>query len=243
MQIHPEGYWRIQPNTSTYTIAYDVKAYTWGFAAPPLADDRYAVIKRPDGSTSCSDWTRANGLWPPAGTLGRVIKVNSSGRDTSYAHRLGWDSFSDFAIGITDAPLSQVEPLQLHISAQKGPTYFLTAKGAMPGERLFLNVFSGEVEAIEEQQEGEEFRVRPRTSSAVYVESSTGRRSSLLFLMPPKWWVEGDRLILREGVVWGWDLMGRLIGSWDKPGTWPLPAGPLYLTDTEGHSFKMRLEE
>ena len=176
------------------------------------------------------------------GTLGRVIKVNSSGRDTSYAHRLGWDSFSEFAIGITDAPLSQVEPLQLHISAQKGPTYFLTAKGAMPGERLFLNVFSGEVEAIEEQREGE-FRVRPRTPSAVYVESSTGRRSSPLLLMPPKWWVEGDRLILREGVVWGWDLMGRLIGSWDKPGTWPLPTGPLYLTDTKGHSLKMRLEE
>ena len=242
LQIHPEGYWRIQPNTSTYTIAYDVKAYTWGFAAPPLADDRYAVIKRPDGSTSCSDWTRASGLWPPAGTLGRVIKVDAGGRDTSYAHRLGWDSFSEFAIGITDAPLSQAEPLQLHISAQKGPTYFLTAKGAMPGERLFLNVFSGEVEAIEEQREGE-FRVRPRTPSAVYVESSTGRRSSLLFLMPPKWWVEGNRLTLREGVVWGWDLMGRLVGSWDKPGTWPLPTGPLYLTDTEGHSLKMRLEE
>jgi len=48
---------------------------------------------------------------------------------------------------------------------------------------------------------------------------------------------------LREGVVWGWDLMGRLVGSWDKPGTWPLPAGPLCLTDTEGHSLKVRLEE
>ena len=50
-------------------------------------------------------------------------------------------------------------------------------------------------------------------------------------------------ITLREGVVWGWDLMGRLISSWDKPVTWPLPTGPLYLTDTEGHSLKIRLEE
>ncbi len=242
LQIHPEGYWRVQPNTNTYAIAYDVKAYTWGFAAPPLADNRYAVIKQPDGSTSCSDWNRDNGLWPPAGTLGRIIKVDAGGRDTSYAHRLGWDSFSEFAIGITDAPLSQVEPFQLHIAAQKGPTYLLTATGAMAGERLSLSVFSGEVEAVEELGE-DKFQVRPRTPSAVYVKSSTGRKSSLLFLRPPTWWVEGDRLILQEGVVWGWDLMGRLIGLWDKSGTWPLPAGLLYLTDAEGRSLRIRVEE
>ncbi len=242
LQIHPEGYWRVQPNTNTYTIAYDVKAYTWGFTAPPLADNRYAVIKRPDGSTSCSDWSRDNGLWPPAGTLGRVIKVDAGGRDTSYAHRLGWNSFSEFAIGITDAPLSQVEPLHLHIAAQKGPTYLLTATGAMAGERLSLSVFSGEVEAVEELGE-DKFQVRPRTPSAVYVKSSTGRKSSLLLLLPPAWWVEGDRLILQEGTVWGWDLMGRLVGSWDKPGIWPLPAGLLYLTDAEGRSLRIRVEE
>lgn len=242
LQIHPEGYWRVQPNTNIYAIVYDVRAYTWGFAAPPLADNRYAVIKRPDGATLCSDWTRDSGLWPPADTLGRVIKVDASGRDTSYAHRLGWNSFSEFAIGITDAPLSQVAPLHLHIAAQKGPTYLLTAKGALAGERLSLSVFSGEVEAVEELREGE-FQIRPRTPSAVYVESSTGRKSSLLFLMPPTWWVEGDRLILQKGAVRGWDLMGRLVGSWDKPGTWPLPAGLLYLTDAEGRRLRIQVEE
>ena len=105
------------------------------------------------------------------------------------------------------------------------------------------DVCSGQLSITEEEQQEGEFRVRPRTSSAVYVESSTGRRSSPLLLMPPKWWVEGNRLTLREGVAWGWDLMRRLLGSWDKPGTWPLPTGPLYLTDTEGHSLKVRLEE
>ena len=105
------------------------------------------------------------------------------------------------------------------------------------------DVCSGQLSITEEEQQEGEFRVRPRTSSAVYVESSTGRRNSPLLLMPPKWWVEGNRLTLREGVAWGWDLMRRLLGSWDKPGTWPLPTGPLYLTDTEGHSLKVRLEE
>ena len=242
LQIHPEGYWRVQPNTITYSITYDVKAYTWGFAAPPLADDRYAVIKRVEGSTLCSDWTRDNGAWPPAGSLGRVIKTDGAGRDTSYAHRLGWDSFSEFAIGITDAPLSQAEPLQLYIAAQKGPTYILTAKGALTGERLSLSVFSGEVEGIEELGEGQ-FQIRPRTPSAVYVKSSSGRKSSLLFLLPPTWWVEGDKLVLQEGTVWGWDLMGRLVGLWDKPGTWPLPAGLLYLTDVEGRSLRIQLSD
>jgi len=57
------------------------------------------------------------------------------------------------------------------------------------------DVCSGQLSITEEEQREDEFRVRSRASSAVYVESSTGRRSSLLFLMPPKWWVEGDRLI------------------------------------------------
>lgn len=121
LQLHPEGYWIVQPNTSSYTIMYDAKAYTWGFAAPPLADNRYAVLKRPDGSTQCSDWTRENGTWPAPNTLGRVIQTDAGGRDTSFAHRIGWESLSEFAIGITDAPLAHIGAWRLSLKSWHPP--------------------------------------------------------------------------------------------------------------------------
>ncbi len=234
LQLHPEGYWKVQPNTTAYSIIYDVKAYTWGFTAPSLADNRYAVIKRPDGSTLCSDWSRGNGTWPPAGALGRVIKTDGAGRDTSYAHRLGWDSFSEFAIGITDAPMAQTEPLRLRVEKRRGAVYTLAVENRMPGEGLVLRVASGEVASIMEEGR-DRFKVQIRSEANVYVEGSMGRKSAVLTLEPPKWWIEEDRLILREGTVWGWGIDGRLMGIWEKAGSWEVPEEVLYLIDSEGY--------
>ncbi|GIV22879.1 MAG: hypothetical protein KatS3mg025_0538 [Bacteroidia bacterium] len=226
LQLHPEGYWRVQPDAAAYTVAYDVKAYTWGFAAPPLADNRYAVVKRPDGSTACADWTRAAGTWLPAGSLGRVIKVDGGGRDTSYAHRLGWDSFSEFAIGITDVPLASLPALSLILKHWQGQYAVLMPKGLAEGEPLRL--LSGKRELSYLWQAGELW-VKVEEPLWVWIEAG-GQRSTPLYLVPPPVSCVGERVEIRTGAwveVWGFD--GRLVGRYQGPGSFPLPAQPVLL--------------
>ncbi len=236
LQLHPEGYWRVRPNTTGYTVSYDVKAYTWGFVVPPLADDRYAVLRRAEGSTSCLDWTRANGLWPPAGTLGRVIKVDGGGRDTSYAHRLGWDSFSEFAIGVTDQPLAQVAGLVLQIKQAKRNGLLIQVRGSLPGERIQLKVAAGAIEDWHWVAE-DLLWVAVHQDAWVYVEGLHGRKSPIVHITLPWWDIEANRLwINAPGTIEGWGLDGRLVGIWQGPGVWDLPPRPLYLRPTQGTS-------
>lgn len=226
LQLHPEGYWRVQPDAATYTVAYDVKAYTWGFAAPPLADNRYAVVKRPDGSTACADWTRAAGAWPSAGSLGRVIKVDGGGRDTSYAHRLGWDNFSEFAIGITDGPLASLLPLELSLQRWQGSYAVLAVRGLAEGEPFTLSSDRGELLYV--AKEGSLW-VEVKDPLWVWIEAGR-RRSSPLYLVPPPVSRVGDRVEIRTAAwveIWGFE--GRLLGRYQGPGSFPMPEQPVLI--------------
>lgn len=247
LQLHPEGYWRLQPNTSTYTIAYDVKAYTWGFAAPPLADNRYAVVKRPDGSTACGDWTRENGTWPPAGTPGRVILTDGAGRDTSYAHRLGWNSLSELAIGITDVPLSA---LILTLEAQRWPggLYHLTTKPQLQNGRYYLWVEKPGEQPLRAAESANGTFQLPLPSHALRVwvtwEGPTGQlaRSSILTLpgdTHPHW--ENGQLQIDEGTFWVWSAEGRLHQRVTGPAGLSLPSGLWLLQKDTGEVYRLRV--
>ncbi len=104
-QLHPEGKWQavLTPAEPGETFDYDAKLHTWGFDSPSLTNNLYAPLKRPDGSTSCADWTTGGGTMGTPNQLGRIILTNSAGMDTSYAIRKNLSSFSEFAIGIIDA--------------------------------------------------------------------------------------------------------------------------------------------
>ncbi|MCX7607324.1 MAG: hypothetical protein N2170_08705, partial [Bacteroidia bacterium] len=232
LQLHPEGYWRVQPNTSSYTITYDAKAYTWGFAAPPLADNRYAVVKRPDGSVSCTDWTRESGDWPAFGMLGRVIKVDAGGRDTSYAHRIGWSSLSEFAIGITDIPLASQEPLTLTLKGWVGlHRACLRVGGCREADSLTLYAMGGQVRY---ERHGNDLFVDVTQPTDVWVESG-GRRSGLVRLSPQDFQRIGELLWIHsdtEVEIWGAD--GRLLGRYKGRGIVTLPVGVVLLRWAEG---------
>ncbi|MDW8415922.1 MAG: hypothetical protein RML92_00020 [Bacteroidia bacterium] len=237
LQLHPEGYWRVQPNTSSYTIAYDAKAYTWGFAAPPLADNRYAVVKRPDGSVSCTDWTRESGDWPAFGMLGRVIKVDAGGRDTSYAHRIGWSSLSEFAIGITDIPLASQEPLKLTLMEWLTPhKACLRVEGGAELEDIRL--FATAEPVSYERQGYNQLLVEVQQATEVWVESGR-RQSNLLRLSPPHVWREGETLWIGPGMemeVWAVD--GRYLGRHRGEKSLSLPPGVVFLR-WEGGTAKL----
>ncbi|RMF49849.1 MAG: hypothetical protein D6750_05525, partial [Bacteroidetes bacterium] len=245
LQLHPEGYWRVQPNTSTYTIVYDVKAYTWGFAAPPLADNRYAVVKRPDGSTVCSDWTREAGTWPPAGTLGRVIKTDGAGRDTSYAHRLGWTTLSEFAIGITDVPLAQPPALQIQVFAEAPPSrYRIEAYPALQGGRYGLwREKPGKLPELIQVREGPTFWVEETGPAYVWVvwqgphgiEQHTPRVAlpTASHLSPQK------TLFLGEERYEIWGLDGRLYKQGIGPTVEELPAGVWLIQTESGQGYRV----
>lgn len=247
LQLHPEGYWLVQPNTSTYTIAYDVKAYTWGFAAPPLADNRYAVVKRPEGSVACSDWTRESGTWPPAGTLGRVIQTDGAGRDTSYAHRLGWNSLSEFAIGITDVPLSA---LTLMVEAQQLPEgfYHLTTRPQLEGGRYVLWIEPPDKPPLRTAENATgQFQVPLPThplSVRVTWEGPAGQlaQSPVLTLAAcpyPRW--ENGQLHVGEGTFWVWSAEGRLYQRITGPAVVPLPTGLWLLQQDTGEVYRLRV--
>lgn len=228
LSLHPEGYWHVQPDASSYTISYDAKAYTWGFSSPPLADDRYAVLKRADGSTSCGDWTRENGTWPPTGTLGRVIKVDGGGRDTSFAHRIGWTSLSEFAIGITEAPLAALPPLSLRfIEWQKSRIARLRVEGMTGLDRL-PRLFSDRGE-VPYEIDGSDILLCVDEPMWVWVRVGN-RRSEALWLSPPPFQQEGDKLYLSSGAeieIWGLD--GRLIGRYTGAQTVEMPKGLCFI--------------
>lgn len=238
LQLHPEGYWIVQPSSSSYTITYDVKAYTWGFSAPPLADNQYAVVKRPEGSISCADWSRASGDWPPVGTLGRVIKVNGAGNDTSFAHRIGWDSFSELAIGVTDVPLPQLRPLALRwVRWLSREEVQVVVQGLQSEEPSWIQTEKGERVPLSNPATGEAL---VRVSEPLWIWAETPfRKSPPLRLSPPPFWREGQQLWIAPGEeIELWGLDGRQMGRYTGPIQVLLPAGGAVVRWTSG-SYKV----
>jgi hypothetical protein len=112
-----------------------------------------------------------------SGPLRRYI--GSSG---AYDFPVGYPGLTSYYVGWDPLqPQALHRRLRLEIQNQTGLSW-IQAEFIPP----VSNVCSGQLSITEEEQREGEFRVRPRTSSAIYVESSTGRRSSPLLLMPPK---------------------------------------------------------
>jgi hypothetical protein len=95
--VSSTGVWVITPDAEPTSGAYDLLLYLDGF--PGLADNEFAILRRPDGSSDAKDWTiPAGGELPAAGSPGRTVA-------SGYARRNGITAFSQFGIGMTSTPL------------------------------------------------------------------------------------------------------------------------------------------
>ena len=90
--------WTLTPNVQPTGGSYGIRAYVANFGG--LVDDLFALVKRNEGSTTYADWddNGATTSLPAPGQPGRTVA-------SGYALRLGWTSFSEFGVGITDIPL------------------------------------------------------------------------------------------------------------------------------------------
>lgn len=95
--VNNGGVWYITPDISPNSGAYDLLLYFNGFTG--LADNSFAILKRPANSSNAADWSSLPGSNLPAhGQPGRII---SSG----FARRNNITGFSQFGLGITSLPL------------------------------------------------------------------------------------------------------------------------------------------
>lgn len=91
--INSAGVWTLTPSGQPSAGTYDAKVSLAPFAA--LADNYFAILKRPDASSDAADWTSGGGTLSPDGGAGRRVA-------DGYALRLGLSSFSQFGLGQTE---------------------------------------------------------------------------------------------------------------------------------------------
>lgn len=102
VRIRDEGSWIIEPDSAASDGKYDISLYFNGFNSPQLTDNQFGILKRPVGSTTFADFKPAGGIVNVTNGAGRL-------RTDGYALRKNLKSFSEFAIGESDAVL----PVQL----------------------------------------------------------------------------------------------------------------------------------
>ncbi|MFH0866785.1 MAG: T9SS type A sorting domain-containing protein [Bacteroidota bacterium] len=100
-QLHPQGWWSVDPDVDPTGLDYNVYAYIHGFTDIALVDNRFGLLKRQDGGTTCDQWTNGGGSLNALGTSGRIHEYSSS-LEIGYAQRNDLTSYSEFAIGLTD---------------------------------------------------------------------------------------------------------------------------------------------
>ena len=89
--VNNGGVWKLVPNTAVTGGNYALHAYFNGFTG--LADNRFGILRRPDGSSNGADWM------VPTGSL--LEPLNGTGRKVSdgFARRFNIPDFSQFGIG------------------------------------------------------------------------------------------------------------------------------------------------
>lgn len=99
--INTGGVWYLVPDANPTAGKYDLKLFFNGFTG--LADNSFAILRRPDASSNAAEWiVPAGTTLPAAGNPGRTVTGG-------FARRNNISTFSQLGIGITLAPL----PLQL----------------------------------------------------------------------------------------------------------------------------------
>lgn len=97
ISVNNGGVWYLTPDLSPSAGRMDLLLYFSGFTG--LTDNSFAILRRPDASSSAADWVVPAGSTLPAfNTPGRIL---SSG----YARRNNISGFSQFGIGSTSTPL------------------------------------------------------------------------------------------------------------------------------------------
>jgi hypothetical protein len=95
--IHAAGVWHLVPDAVPSAGRYDLKVYVNGFAG--LSNNQFAILRRQEGSVNGADWSV-----PPGSTLnpnGGAGRLATDG----YARRNNLSTFSEFGIGLLNAPL------------------------------------------------------------------------------------------------------------------------------------------
>jgi hypothetical protein len=115
VSVYAAGRWLLVPDAQPTSGTYAVRAYLAPFSN--LADNRFAILKRPDASTSAVDWTTGGGTLSPDNGDGRRVA-------DGYALRSGLSSFSQFSIGRAEsaAPLP-VTLVSFRAAAQGGAAF------------------------------------------------------------------------------------------------------------------------
>jgi hypothetical protein len=159
--INRAGVWTLTPNGQPSAGTYDAKVSLTPFTG--LADNFFAVLKRPDASTDAADWTSGGGTLNTDGGPGRKLA-------DGYALRLGLSSFSQFGVGQTES----ASPLPVVLTS-----FTATADGSC-GVRLAWATAS-EVQSdrfeVERSADGRSFA--PITTVASANSASGGRYSYL----------------------------------------------------------------
>ena len=94
-EVANEGVWHIIPNSQPTSGTFDLRLYIDNIAG--LNDNKFAILTRPENSTTAADWTCT-----PCGVGNPGLNPNNGeGRLLSdgYALRYGYDHFSEFGIG------------------------------------------------------------------------------------------------------------------------------------------------
>jgi len=91
ISVNTGGVWYLTPDAAPTSGTYDLLLYFNGFTA--LADNSFAILKRPNSSSSAADWQSPAGSVLPANNQpGRILSAG-------YARRNNINSFSQFGIG------------------------------------------------------------------------------------------------------------------------------------------------
>lgn len=140
------GVWYLVPNANPGAGAYDLKLFFNGF--PVIADNSFAILRRPDASSNAVDWmVPAGSILPVAGSLGRTFAGG-------YARRNKITTFSQFGLGISLAPLpiqllsftalkkDKTVLLQWTTSSENNSNHFELYKGGQPAALQYLDKVS-----------------------------------------------------------------------------------------------------